>query len=223
MGTAKETYTAMCLGPGERIFSEGERGRQAYLIKSGRVGLSRSTDKGDAVIATLEAGAVFGEMAVLGEGKRTATAYTVDHCELVMLERDQLEQALSDSHPLLKQLIKQLFERLRQTNNRVERGPNLNPFPPVTHLLDLKLKEQALSSGQPIASTTCIRYYDFLDNAQTLTAVETTAVNEVIDHLSRHGLLETYFGTGPEGNREMRVHFHAREDFLQQARKVSSF
>lgn len=222
MGT-QEAYKPLCFAPGERIFGEGDRGQQAYLIKSGRVTLSRNTGNGDAVIATLQAGAVFGEMAVLGEGKRTATAVALDHCELVMLERDQLEQALSDSHPLLKQLITQLFERLKQTNERVERGPALNPFPPVCQLLDLKLKEQALARGEPLAQVTCIPYQEFLSDAQRISAVETTDINRVLDHLSRHGLIETYFGKGPDGNREMRMHFHRREDFLEQARKVSSF
>ncbi len=62
---------------GEIVFREGETGDTAFLIKRGRVALSKDTSRGPVEIDILEKGASFGEIGVMNGGKRTLTAVAV--------------------------------------------------------------------------------------------------------------------------------------------------
>lgn len=71
--------------PEEVIFRAGAPGDAMYFIHRGAVDiLSREGD----VVATLEAGAFFGEMALLASQPRNASARAVDYCELFVLSRE---------------------------------------------------------------------------------------------------------------------------------------
>lgn len=81
---------------GEVIFDEGEEGQAIYFIHSGEVVICRQGDAGHP-IATLGAGAVFGELALVDGGPRSAQARAAAECTLgVMFRGDFL--ALMESH-----------------------------------------------------------------------------------------------------------------------------
>jgi hypothetical protein len=64
-------------GPGEVIFREGDEGRHVYVMKSGTVEvLQKGSDRTDQVIARLQPGDHFGEMALIQKVPRTATIRT---------------------------------------------------------------------------------------------------------------------------------------------------
>lgn len=65
-------------GPGEVIFREGDEGRHVYVIKSGTVEvLQKGTGHAGQVVARLQAGDHFGEIALIQKAPRTATIKTV--------------------------------------------------------------------------------------------------------------------------------------------------
>ena len=62
------------LEAGETLFREGDEGDQMYLIKSGKIRIVKEMSKGEEkTLAVLEAGAFFGEMAVLDKRPRSAS------------------------------------------------------------------------------------------------------------------------------------------------------
>ena len=64
-------------GPGEVIFREGDEGRHVYVIKSGTVEvLQKGPDRTDQVVARLQSGDHFGEIALIQRAPRTATIRT---------------------------------------------------------------------------------------------------------------------------------------------------
>jgi CRP-like cAMP-binding protein len=87
MGEVGPGYESRSFTAGRVIFREGDPGREAYLIKRGRVTLSRLLEGTETVLDTLTPGAVFGEMAVLGEGPRSATAVAAEEAELVVIDQ----------------------------------------------------------------------------------------------------------------------------------------
>ncbi len=74
---------------GEAVFSEGDDGDDVYVVLSGRVriakALSVSTDK---TLELVDRGGVFGELALLGGGLRSASASAVEATEVLVLTRD---------------------------------------------------------------------------------------------------------------------------------------
>jgi signal transduction histidine kinase len=108
---------------GHVIFEENEPGDFTYLIASGEVRISKSlaSDRKDRqeILAYLEKGDFFGEMALYDPAPRSARAVAVGSCVLGRLSRDQLEQ-LSRVSPLevAGNLTRGVIRRLRDANQR---------------------------------------------------------------------------------------------------------
>jgi CRP-like cAMP-binding protein/serine/threonine protein phosphatase PrpC len=107
------------LESGRILFSEGDPGEELYLLIAGRVRIER---KGQ-VLATLGPGSNFGEMAMLDERTRSATALTLDDCELLVIHRDAFF-ALLRTNPMLAMkilwnMLLRLSSNLRNTSARL--------------------------------------------------------------------------------------------------------
>ncbi|BCL76093.1 transcriptional regulator [Jeongeupia sp. HS-3] len=98
----------------EIIVAQGDGGDAMYAVLHGRLKVLRTSDEGrEATLAILEAGEVFGEVAMLDGGPRTASVEALEPCELLVLRRDAVMQHL-ESHPkVMRQLIAALCHRLR--------------------------------------------------------------------------------------------------------------
>jgi len=102
--------------PGELIFREGDESSDAYWIISGKVEISIETPQGRSVLTTLEEGEIFGEMGMIDDLPRAASARALTATEVdVVNERDFHYEVLRDEARLLPYLD-MLFERLRSTN-----------------------------------------------------------------------------------------------------------
>ena len=96
---------------GEPILTEGEIGDELFALIDGRVQVDRSADAD--VSVTLEAGTVFGELAVLAPGPRSATVVAETECTTLVLSRPTL-LALVDRHPsVMSEIARVLAERLQ--------------------------------------------------------------------------------------------------------------
>ena len=83
----------MTLQGGETLFEQGEEGDSMYLVINGRLRIvCRRDDGGEQVVAEAGRGEVIGEMAILGEGHRAATAYAVRDTNLARLSRDGFQR-----------------------------------------------------------------------------------------------------------------------------------
>ena len=77
--------------PGQRVFDIGERGDHLYLIVEGRIGISLSPDpEAREFVATIGAGEHFGEMNLLDDLPRSATAHVLEETRLLSLEKGRL-------------------------------------------------------------------------------------------------------------------------------------
>ena len=77
--------------PGERVFDIGEQGDQLYLIVKGSIGISLSPDpEAQEFVATIGAGEHFGEMNLLDDLPRSATAHVLEETRLLSLEKGRL-------------------------------------------------------------------------------------------------------------------------------------
>src|SRR5262249_25351437 len=76
--------------PGSVIIREGDGGDAAYMIVSGRVRAYRKVDGGQETLATMRAGDVFGEMALLLAEPRAATVEAVDRVTVLVLDKNTM-------------------------------------------------------------------------------------------------------------------------------------
>jgi CRP/FNR family cyclic AMP-dependent transcriptional regulator len=107
--------------PTEIVFVEDEPGAGMYVIRSGRVDIVlKHQSRNPMLLAELEPGDFFGEMALLGDSARSATAVVREQSELIgFFHPDLLE--IINLHPIMGAkitfgLASTLSERLRYTN-----------------------------------------------------------------------------------------------------------
>lgn len=88
---------------GGRIMKKGQIGREMYVILSGAVKVLAGAD--EAVVATLEKGELFGELAYLSESPRTADIVAADDVELLVLTQKMMEKALADMPAIAARIL----------------------------------------------------------------------------------------------------------------------
>ncbi len=102
------------LPAGTRLFSEGDAGDYAYLIKSGEIEIVVERDGHDMVLARRGAGEIIGEMALLDSGRRSASAHVVVSAAVTAISSRQLEQRISNTDPILRMCLGVVIERYRE-------------------------------------------------------------------------------------------------------------
>jgi len=107
--------------PEERIFLQGDPGLGMYIIIEGNIEIV--SEPGHHILTVLHEGEFFGELALLDESPRTATAIAQSPCRLLCLVQSDLYD-LIDRNPklgvkILVQLARTIGERLKKTNEYV--------------------------------------------------------------------------------------------------------
>jgi CRP/FNR family cyclic AMP-dependent transcriptional regulator len=107
--------------PSQVIFARGDAGREIYLVVSGRVRLSVLTAEGrELSFAHAEAGAIFGEIAMLDGGPRSADATAVNKVTALSLSKPAFKR-LMDTRPLVGEAaLRFLCSRLREADQQLE-------------------------------------------------------------------------------------------------------
>src|SRR5215831_3015314 len=106
---------------GAIIFNKGEIGTKLYAVRSGAVRISAPSEQGkDAIFNLVVPGELFGEIAFLDGGQRTADAVAIGNCELLVIERRDFIPLLRDNPEVAIRLIKILCGRIRRTSEQVE-------------------------------------------------------------------------------------------------------
>lgn len=105
---------------GERIFDIHDPGDQMYILVSGKVGISLAEDpRSRDFVSVLGPGECFGEMGLLDDQPRSATAHVLEDAVVLCLEREKL-RGLVVSYPALAfGLLRSLSLRLRNANEMI--------------------------------------------------------------------------------------------------------
>ncbi len=110
-----ETYKA-----GDIIFRDGESGEEMFIIQKGKVGIFKHTAAGEVQLAELSVGSFFGEMALMGNPKRSAAAKAVTDTELLVVNKELFEFQLSKIPSWFVTLFKTTIDRLRHANDMIK-------------------------------------------------------------------------------------------------------
>jgi CRP-like cAMP-binding protein len=105
---------------GQTIFSMGSPGDNMMAVLSGSVRISVPSPEGrEVLLAILQAGEVFGEIALLDNKERTADATALTACHLAILERRDVLAALDRNPQIWPKIVEVLCARLRNTDQHI--------------------------------------------------------------------------------------------------------
>ncbi len=95
------------------IFCECQSGGELYIIQKGRVKISKIVDNSEVLLAVLKEGDMFGEMALLENKPRSATAITAaEECQLLAVNRQNFNQMVATQPQLIARLTTTLADRI---------------------------------------------------------------------------------------------------------------
>lgn len=103
---------------GDIIFCEYEPGDTFYLIQSGRVEILKIMDDMQKTLDILEPGELFGEMAILEEAPRSATALALDKVTALEFNRENFEVLMQGNPQIALKLLKLFTKRIYDQNRR---------------------------------------------------------------------------------------------------------
>jgi len=133
------------------VFFENEEGDFFFMILEGRIKVTILGDDGrEVILSLLGPGDFFGEMALLDQEPRSATAIAVEDTELLSLHRTDFQTALSDNRSITMGLIKVLTGRLRRANHQISTLALLDVYGRVARVIVDMAREEGrrLKDGQ---------------------------------------------------------------------------
>ena len=103
---------------GEVIFSEGDPGREMYVVREGKVRIFGSSQDRETTLCILRKSDFFGEMSLLTGRPRSATAAAVGDVELLSIEKAQFDHLVEE--PLVRMMLERMSERIWDVDHRLE-------------------------------------------------------------------------------------------------------
>lgn len=168
------------------VFLKGDPGDSLYVIVSGRVGITTTSEGGKEIILNILApGEVFGEIALLDGKERTAGAMALDPAELLRFDQADFLPFLEKYPKLSIRLIKILCERIRWTSDIIEDTIFLD----IPHRLAKRLLRLASQYGKPTRNGITIDIKITQESLSQMLGVTRESVNKGIRALEIQGII----------------------------------
>lgn len=106
---------------GTVIFKEGDTGARAYLVEHGAVEIKKTVDGKDVVLGKVDMGGIFGEMALIDDAPRMASAVAKGDSTLLVISEQTFKAKMESSDPFIRALLRIFAQNIRATA-RAKRG-----------------------------------------------------------------------------------------------------
>ena len=103
------------LPAGAQLFAEGSASDRAYIIKEGQIDIRKASGTGDVLLATRQSGEVIGEMSLLDDAPRLASAQARTDSILLAISQAQFNHLLDTSPAATRAILRLLISRWRTT------------------------------------------------------------------------------------------------------------
>lgn len=114
---------ARSFAPGQALCVEGTSGHSCFLLASGNVEVRRTFEDGPRTLATLAAGQIVGQMALVDRSPRSASVVAAEECVALELTRDVFASLLKAHSPLALRFQEQIaiagIRQLRMATQRL--------------------------------------------------------------------------------------------------------
>jgi DNA-binding NarL/FixJ family response regulator/3-polyprenyl-4-hydroxybenzoate decarboxylase len=117
----RDALPTRMLARGERLFAQGEMGKQAYIVRSGRLRVTKTEHGHEVEIGISEVGEMAGELSVLDGSVRAASATALEATEVQVLNLDSMRRYLETQPTWLRLTLDSLAGHLRETTERLMR------------------------------------------------------------------------------------------------------
>lgn len=119
----------------QTIFSEGDSGDKMFVIQTGRVAILKKVGSTMNMVAELGPGSILGEMSLLDNQPRSATAKALDETTLAVVDQGTFESTLSTLPQWMTAVVRIMVSRLRKATSQKHFNHLQNALPAMFLLL----------------------------------------------------------------------------------------
>ncbi len=169
--------------PGTVLCKEGEQGREMYVIQSGKVRISKKVRDVEKILVELGDGAFFGEMSILNNKPRSATATVTEESKILVIDPKTFEAMIRGNAEIAIRLIKILADRLQEADDQIENLLLKDANSQVVHALS----NSADKKGVRVEGGTMVK--SDVGSLAAQTGLQPEKVQEVLDKLAKAKLV----------------------------------
>ncbi|MGO8968238.1 MAG: Crp/Fnr family transcriptional regulator [Myxococcaceae bacterium] len=166
------------------LFREGESGKEMYVLQSGRVVITKKVRDQQKTLAVLGAGEFFGEMALISNKPRNATATVAEAARLLVIDPKTFEGMIRGNSEIAVRMIKKLAERLADADAQIETLLLADPGSRVVHYLLTACQTRGRAAEEGVEIDLQAR------ELPGLTGVGEPGVQSMLERLERLALVE---------------------------------
>lgn len=164
---------------GSYLFFENEEGNSLYIVASGLIKIYKSDKTGRIkTLAYLKEGDFFGEMAMLDEQKRSASASVLEEADVLILNRSDFQREILNKPLLALRLLQALSSRLRSADKQIEDLTFRNlPGRVASNIIDLS-KKHGIKTSDGVKITLKLTHQELAEMIGTAREVVTSILND---------------------------------------------
>lgn len=165
---------------GEFIYFPNDTSNKVYYIEKGRVKIGAYSDEGKEIIKTvLQKGEVFGELAIVGEGKRNEFAQAMEEVMLCVMSVDSVKELMQTSQNFSLQITQIIGNKLIRTQRRLE---SLVFKDARSRIIEF-LRDLAVEKGQRVGYEMLVRKFFTHQEIANLTGTSRQTVTTILNEL----------------------------------------
>lgn len=172
-----ESGTKLEIKKDEVIFCEGEYGKNFYYIEKGKVKISHLTENKEYIMSILNNGEFFGEMSILNQMTRMATAIAFEDSSILVLNQENFMDKLGNK--ILQKIFISLATRIYHTYRRVL---NLCITNPVSRLYDCL--DYLIDIEHGVKGNNNFNFYFSIDELKRMTDILEVNDKQIADFLN---------------------------------------
>jgi CRP-like cAMP-binding protein len=198
------------------IFCEHEPGNELFIIKKGKVKIVKFHYDSEIILSVLREGEIFGELAIVSDKPRNATAVSFGATVVLPIDKDSLMKLMKKSSDLLKRIFTAISQRVWFTFIRTESKFYQKPITRIYVFLENKLIEDNVSLKSQVPHT-----FNFgIDELLKMTSIPLARVAAVMKELSKDQNLAFNLGLTVIDNPSLvssKARYHRSRDHLYES------
>lgn len=184
------------LGKGDILFREGDPSDTMYVIKSGRIAITKAKGSGEIILAEKAGGEMLGEMAFFDNKPRSAGAKAVQDTEVILLPFTSLHAQFKTFPEWLKAMVRTINGQLRDANVRIKNLENASTdseemFPPhlITRLTAI-ISLIGFKSGEKTENGLVVPYHVLRDYCIQIFQAPTNKLDRMMEVLQALNIMK---------------------------------
>ena len=168
------------------MFREGDSGRTMFVVRQGRVRITKRVRNGQKTFAVLGPGEFFGEMAIISGQPRSASAEAIEDAQLLEVDATRFEQMVLGDAEIAARILQKMTRRLAAADSLIA---VLTKRDPRTRVIMGLLREAEQCEVKGSAENSVVIKRDLDDLAEEL-GVQRPELDEAVTRMIRVGVLK---------------------------------